>query len=211
MKLAVSLSLTGDGTRYLVGAQRNLVEIPLHYPGATIILHHDETVAGDILQHYRDAGATLRQWPKNESLECHFWRFESVGNPDFDVVVCRDIDSVPIAREARAVEEWLANGGGIHVMRDHKWHADGPEPMMGGMWGATRGALPYDFPGLVRWWVDQKRPFKRWADCWFLKRFVYPYALTHGTVHDGCGSRWGGKPFPTPRIADEYVGAYIDC
>ena len=50
------------------------------------------------------------------------WRFFPSLDPQVDVMVSRDLDSLISAREAAAVQEWLASDKQIHVMRDHPHH-----------------------------------------------------------------------------------------
>ena len=50
--------------------------------------------------------------------------FQSFSDYDFQVstMLCRDLDSRIIPREAKAVYEWLESDQSLHVMRDHPSH-----------------------------------------------------------------------------------------
>ena len=61
------------------------------------------------------------------------WRFFPTLDPQVDVFVSRDLDSIVKPREMDADEEWLQSGKSLHVMRDHPQHS---VPMLGGLWGA---------------------------------------------------------------------------
>jgi hypothetical protein len=66
------------------------------------------------------------------------WRFFPTLDPQVDVFLSRDLDSIVNPREREAEEEWLQSGKSLHVMRDHPQH---DVPMLGGLWGAqTTGA-----------------------------------------------------------------------
>lgn len=189
MKLAISMSLSfpSDANKaafYLEGFRRNARIFNAFYVGADLVLHHDDTVPPEVT-----ALATKTvKWERNEGAACMFWRFTTVGDPEYDAVLVRDADSLPNQREMDAVNEWLESGLPLHTMHDHPAHAD--YRVMGGMWGARRDAFPYDFAHLVRWWLRNKRPFKYNSDQWFLMRFVYPYAERRGMNHAGVPTKF---------------------
>ena len=68
-----------------------------------------------------------------------FWRFMPASESEVDVIICRDTDSRLSLREKAAVDEWLKSDKGFHIMRDHPAHGF---PILGGMWGAKKGAVP---------------------------------------------------------------------
>jgi hypothetical protein len=43
-------------------------------------------------------------------------------DPNVDVFISRDSDSVILQREVDAVDEWLRSNYTFHVMRDHPFH-----------------------------------------------------------------------------------------
>eukprot|EP00090_Calanus_glacialis_P018459 TRINITY_DN28652_c0_g1_i1.p1 TRINITY_DN28652_c0_g1~~TRINITY_DN28652_c0_g1_i1.p1 ORF type:complete len:263 (+),score=43.27 TRINITY_DN28652_c0_g1_i1:109-789(+) len=61
------------------------------------------------------------------------WRFFPTLDPQVDILLSRDLDSLIEKREVSAVTEWLKSGKLIHSMRDHPQHC---VPLLGGMWGA---------------------------------------------------------------------------
>ena len=60
------------------------------------------------------------------------WRFLPTLDPQVDVFISRDLDSIVKSREMEAEDEWLQSGKSLHVMRDHPEH---DVPMLGGLWG----------------------------------------------------------------------------
>lgn len=192
MRHTFSFSLQGTDKRYTSGIERNNTALLASGLDFNVVLHTDR-------QQPVPAKWQTVLHPTGQSLECHFWRFESVGI--YSKVHVRDIDSTISAREIAELER-----SDIYCMRDCKYHAEAPYPVQGGMWGATDISFPYNFPKLVDWWVRNKAPFERYSDMWFLNRYVYPYIRRFGLEIDGAGSRWGGVPFSTPRIGTAYVG-----
>lgn len=211
MKLAFSYALSLPSSRpvdrYVIGWRQVATKLRLQFPGATLILHHDSTVPGELV----DMADETVEWPVSQSLECMYWRYTSIDA--YDAVAVRDADSVPNAREVGAVQAWLDSDFGIHTMHDHPHHK---ALVMGGMWGAKAGALPYDFPHLVRWWLKNKGPFAYGSDEKFLTRFVYPYAEKNGLNHWGISNAaltsvaFPGGPSPVTGYVGEII-APAEC
>lgn len=205
MREAFSYSLSGNNPRYTSGVSENLKRITAYNPNAFCILHIDSTVKVDT------SGWNVITHPKSKSLESHFWRFETAGYDTFDIVHVRDIDSLFNSRDVAICSHIKESGIQAYGLRDSEWHtpSNSPHPLFGGMWGIQPKLLPQDFTNLVQWWVKNKGPFERWADMWFLQRYVYPYVLRYGKVFSSVdvGSRWPSLPFPKSVPKGEHIGA----
>lgn len=153
-----------------------------------------------------------REAPEAEIVECKLitpvisrnmeLRWLSHDDPNVERFVVRDLDSVPGLREMLAVNEWIASGLSFHVMRDHPSHA---VPVLGGTWGATRGAFGFKsmeehllrtwapFPTTEvpsNWGEDQGILAGLWAD-------VRHRAISHdGMTNTGCAGAKICKDFP---------------
>lgn len=208
--IAYSFSLSGSKPQYTSGVQKNIDALDRLFPGCTMLVYCPD----DIEQYVSDKRSIIVERvpvEPSKDLACHLWRIQAVCRREFTHVCVRDIDSIVSDREAAAVRQWLDSDFGYHCMRDHHWHTmhgDVKNPIQGGLWGAMPSRVPDRFEYLLTWWLARKRPFARSADCWFLNRFIRPLMLRDGLEHDGCGSHWGGVPFPTPRVGNEYVGEY---
>jgi hypothetical protein len=55
-----------------------------------------------------------------------FWRFLVADDPTVDRYIIRDADSRLNMREKLAIDEWIASGKKIHILRDHPNHGDFP-------------------------------------------------------------------------------------
>lgn len=133
----VSFSLWGDASKYTLGVLENAKLMPLIYPGWRMRVYIERghyliprllAMSVDIIEMEAEAGSRGM-----------FWRFLAADDPQFSHVVFRDADSRINPRESAAVDEWIASGKVLHVMRDHHWHLQ--KPVIGGAWGIKRGAL----------------------------------------------------------------------
>lgn len=51
------------------------------------------------------------------------WRLLPAWKGEVAAIACRDVDSVPLPRDRRAVEEWLASGKTVHAIHDNSAHS----------------------------------------------------------------------------------------
>jgi len=209
MKKIIAFSLWGDDPKYCVGAVKNARLAARLYPGWTCRFYVDKKTVPlvYILQilAMEDADSEVVDMPEGmDGWMGMFARFLPASENDVDVFISRDCDSRLSAREAAAVNEWLQGPKLIHVMRDHPEHST---PIMGGMWGAKRGALPNlseqiaDYVSGDFWQVDQN----------FLREIVWPTNFHKVLAHDNWGRfpKASTKVFPTAREADDFVGSVI--
>lgn len=138
------------------------------------------------------------------------WRFAVASDAKVDRFLIRDADTVVLQRDADAVNEWITSGKPFHVIRDHPLHcALLPEqPIMGGMWGGTRAAVP-EMLDLIKEWPQHDKQFN---DQMFLTKHILPLARQRGVLsHDSacCHLVADTISLPTPRRSTEYVGCYV--
>jgi len=115
----------------------------------------------------------------------------------------RDAYSVISAREAQAVDEWLASGKHFHAMRDNGTHT---ELLLAGLWGAVRGSLP-PVSDLIRRFMARPLESVHFADQHFLRQYVWPYARNSLIQHDSMFGFLDARPFPGgPMPDDSHVG-----
>lgn len=114
------------------------------------------------------------------------WRMIPVFVEQNPVVVCRDIDSVPMLRDRLAVEEWLGSGLAVHCIHDNAAHS--------GVMGGTTSVHAERFRQLIG--VQTMKEFlalgadldwdKQGADQHLLNRLLPRYAhqtLVHELHH----------------------------
>lgn len=201
----VSFSLWGDNPNYTIGALRNAELVNEIYPGWISRFYCGNSVPQDLL-------GELKSIPNTQVVEMGvpgdwngmFWRFYPASESDVDVFISRDSDSRIDSREKSAVDEWLLSNKKVHIMRDHPYHQSF---MLGGMWGAKRGAIDnikekIDFFFKVNsWGIDQN----------FLNNMIYPFVQSDIFVHDEYFNYNSDKRnFPTARINNNFVGQRVD-
>jgi hypothetical protein len=107
-------------------------------------------------------------------------------------VIFRDADSVISQREAGAVQQWLDSGKRFHIMRDWGSHT---ELILAGLWGVVAGSLP-PLDQLMQRFMSAPLASRHFADQYFLRRFVWPYARQSLMHHDSVFGFMGGIAFP---------------
>ncbi len=207
MKL-ITFSLWGDDPKYCVGAIRNAELTRKIYPGWLPRFYVGQSVPEDIVKELRQHTDQIVQVDTSGDWTGMFWRFRPASEDDVEVFISRDCDSRLGEREAEAVQEWMDSPRLIHVMRDHPHHS---APIMGGMWGAKREAIP-DMAKLMRQW-DQEDHWQ--TDQEFLRQQIWKHYYHKMMVHDDWNRFSPPLPtaanrfFPTPRKDNEFVGAII--
>jgi hypothetical protein len=190
MKKIISFCLWGDSPKYTVGAIKNAHLADDIYPDWICRYYIGKSVPIKIIEElYAKRNTELFIMNEQGNWSGMFWRFLPASDPDAEVMMSRDTDSRLSEREKAAVEEWLESDKDFHIMRDHPGHQT---EILGGMWGAKRGAIPQmgnlisEYTKGEFWQVDQN----------FLRQKIYPLVHNNAYVHD---SFFEKKPFPTKR------------
>jgi hypothetical protein len=98
-----------------------------------------------------------------QHTEPTFWRMEPVWREQYDVVLCRDIDSLPNTREAQATIAFVESDFLIQSMRSHPHHNNSYTLMLAGLLGFHQGIKAHlegtfeDYYGMAggHWGTDQ--------------------------------------------------------
>jgi hypothetical protein len=128
----ISYSLYGSGAKYMIGALENLSIAKEIYVGWEVVFYLGRSVPTEVKLKLLLAGAKVIEIDAPENSSAMLWRWLPFLEEKNEVVVVRDCDSRLSIREYHAVEEWLASGYSLHIMRDHPLHT---AFIMGGMWG----------------------------------------------------------------------------
>jgi hypothetical protein len=196
----LSYSLYGSKPRYTDGALANAKLIKEIYPGWSMRVYYDNTVPQKIIQQLRANSVQLMDMTGSKMNKMS-WRFHAAA--DTQRFCARDIDSRLSKREAAAVQDWIQSGKKFHVMRDHPSHSK--YPMSGGMWCSTT------IPNIEKLLTGVENQAYL-QDMNFLNKVIWPMAQKSLLQHDSFScDKFGGKPFPTPRVGWEHVGSvYIN-
>jgi len=132
----ITFSLWGETPTYTIGAIKNADLAAQLFPDWTCIFYCFESVPSDIIKELESRPNVLVRRVDGEynptDSRGMFHRFLPADEEGVEYMMSRDTDSRLSERERLAVEEWLASGTDLHVMRDHPYHG---APMLGGMWG----------------------------------------------------------------------------
>jgi hypothetical protein len=121
----------------------------LYYPGYITRVHVDSESRNHrlypMLKRLSERGVM-------EVIECEYpfrnteptlWRLRPIWNDDYDVVLCRDIDSLPNTREAQATIAFVASAFLIQSMRTHFEHNVAGTQMLAGLCAFRSGVKAY--------------------------------------------------------------------
>lgn len=190
----ISFSLFGAHPKYCEPAVLNALERDALYPNWTCRFYLDETVPSHVVKRLENAGAQIvfvdenhpaRKWPGP------MWRLYALAD-DLDRVTFRDADSVITKRDALATEAWVESGRFFHAMRDSGTHT---ELLLAGLWGCVVKALP-PLPILMKAFFSKPLESVHFADQYFLRAFVWPYARKSLKHHDSIFGFFNSEPFP---------------
>jgi hypothetical protein len=209
-KKIVAFCVWGTDPKYTVGALRNAELIKDIYPGWVARFYVGTSVSPVLVQKLSQCGAETVRMSEVGDWSGMFWRFAPAGEPDVEIMLSRDVDSRLSERESAAVAEWVRSDKQFHIMRDHPAHMT---EILGGMWGAKRGAIS-DINSLIMKFRSNQQNNNYWqVDQNFLRDIVYPRIKHTAMVHDEFFSNHyndGGMPFPWPRKNYEFVGDVFD-
>lgn len=206
-KKIIAFSLFGSSPEYIEPAVMNTELAGQIYPGWVCRFYIDGSVPADAVQRLQANGAEIvrvdaaaEQWPGT------MWRFLAMNDPEASRIIFRDADSVISQREARAVAEWEAGGKLFHTLRDAGTHT---ELMMAGLWGAVAGSVP-EMRAKIEAYVSKPLESRHFADQFFLREQVWPYACQSLSAHDRIFGFADARPFPDTEAFD-YEHFHVGC
>jgi len=203
----ISFSLFGGDPKYCEPAILNVQEQPRIYPNWVCRFYVDGSVPESVIARLRAGGGQVvfvdgpaAQWPGP------MWRFLALDDAQAHRILFRDADSVISPREAGAVAQWLASGKRFHIMRDWGSHT---ELMLAGLWGVVGGALP-PLEKLMQRFMSAPLESRHFADQYFLRQYVWPYARASLMQHDSLFGFMDAVPFPDGERPDDFHVGYAE-
>lgn len=189
----IAFSLFGANSKYCETAVLNAQEQERIYPDWTCRFYVDESVPRTVCARLATAGAqVVVVGSVAELIPGPMWRLLALDDPRIHRVIFRDADSVISEREAQAVHAWVESGKHFHAMRDCPTHT---ELLLAGLWGAVPAALP-EFQKLLQRFLSEPIASVHFADQFFLRQFVWPYARQSLMQHDSMFGFLEAAPFP---------------
>lgn len=209
----IAFSLFGNQPKYCETLIANALCVGDIYPNYKIAVYHDDSVPSLCLQRLASLGCLLFNVQGKEEADWPgiLWRFLALENPNFDVILFRDADSVISQREKTLVDLWLAQPEKpFHIIRDWYTHTD---LILAGLWGA-RGQLLQHIRYDIRAYIDNilkqnKQVNQIRADQLFLATYVWPkiqhLVMEHSSVLSTPTSQWP-KNLPIPTNGVNAIG-----
>ena len=183
-----------------------------HFPGFVCRFHLDDSVPATIVRRLEEQGAELVSMRGRASdVFPTAWRFLALDDPQAEIVLVRDVDSLLDAREAWCVREWIDSGKPFHIIRDDCCHT---ELILAGLFAARTGVLGSvadRLAGFVNSVAD--RGAGRYSDQLFLRQCIWPLIRDHAVTHDriyGYGTDVCSVPVELPGatgLRNKFMGA----
>ena len=195
MKKIISFSLYNGRKKDVLNAIVNCFLAKSVYPGWICRFYVDHTTPSEVVQCLRTFDhVEVVEMPERPEMAGKpdgwkmFWRFLAASDPDVEVMISRDGDSLLSHREKACVDEWIASDKGFHIIRDHCYHS---QKVMGGVWGAKKGTVP-NMTELVENFLQGGT-----YDQGFLADHVYPKVVADNNLmvhYDKDQKKMGGDP-----------------
>lgn len=168
-----SFSLYGTGRKYTEGMIRNCEIITYRFPTARVNIYATDDVPATVIERLSTfKNTTLIHVVKQKGILNMFDRFLGMDNKDADYVFIRDADSRVHERDATCIEDFIASGKSLHIIRDHFDHL---ERIMGGMVGIQRLALKTSIREQIGEWKTRNECKAHYGvDQHFLAEYLYP-------------------------------------
>jgi hypothetical protein len=208
MKKIISFSLWGNNPTYNIGAIKNAEDAKDIYPDfeCWFYIHKDSVPLDTIekLKGFSNCKIIFKTGDLN-TIKPMMWRFESIDDPEVEIMMSRDTDTRILLREKLAVDEWLNSKTLFHIMRDHPHH---DFVILGGMFGTRK------IPQLLSWIGVMDKTIQnevRMYDQDFLRDYVYPLIKNNSTIHASFHKMEDdAKNFPINYDEElKFVGEYV--
>jgi hypothetical protein len=208
MKKVISFSLWSDNPTYNVGAIKNAEQSKHFYPGFECWFYiHEETVPKETIEKLKIFDNTKIIFKSGDlnKIKPMMWRFESIDEPEVEIMMSRDTDTRFTLREQLAVNEWLESNNIFHIMRDHPHHNF---CILGGMFGTKKIPEINSWKNIMNNIIQNSN---RYYDQDFLKDYIYPIIKNNSTIHASFHKmEFNAKNFPINYCNElRFVGEYV--
>lgn len=207
-KRVISFSLWGNKEIYTKGILVNIDMARDMYPDFECWIYtHKDSVPEDTIRELESRNVRIiykhGDLANNKPM---MWRFESIDDPDVEINMSRDCDTIILERERLAVREWIDSGKLFHIMRDHPYH---DWVIQGGMFGTRKNP---NIPSWVTLMDVVQQTSARMYDQVFLRDIIYPMVREDSLIHASFNAFYGETSYRFPIDYDEhlnFVGQYI--
>jgi len=193
-KKIISFALYGDDPKYYLGAEQNIIEAEKIYPDWICRFYCKKDIPNlEKLKNNKNVEIILIE--DDETIPPMYLRFLVADDPDVDIFIIRDCDSIINYREQAAVQEWLNSDKILHLMHDHERHF---WLMMGGMWG-LKNQFKFNMKNIIQKYILEKNKnnFNWGDDQHFLGDCILPLLKDSVIDHNSTYIKWSySKNFP---------------
>ena len=174
----ISFSLYGSDNMYLEGMICNLEIARKIFKDWIVYIYYDNTVPKEYLEKVSSYDNCKMIDMNGSSIYKKCWRFLALDE-DVDIILSRDSDSRLSFRENILFEEFLSSDKMFHDVRDNRQNH---VHVMGGMWGAKKGAFPKKMLEMVT--EREIEPSKLWGwDQFLLIDLVHEHIQQKDILH----------------------------
>jgi FkbM family methyltransferase len=193
-KKVISFALYGNDPKYYLGAEQNVIEAQKIYPDWICRFYCKKDVPNiEKLKNNKNVEIILIE--DNETIPPVYLRFLVADDPEVDIFMIRDCDSIVNYREQAAVEEWLNSDKILHLMHDHERHF---WLVMAGMWG-LKNQFEFNMRDTIKKYISEKNKSNyTWGDDQhFLGDYILPLFKDSVIDHNSTYIKWPySKDFP---------------
>ena len=119
----IAFSLYGNEPRYTIGAIKNAILASRYFPfddGFVVRFYVGSSVNAAIVSTLKLVkGVQIVEMDSEENHNGKLWRYFAFSDPQFEAVICRDVDARLSYRDRIAHEDWEQSGLDYHIIKDH--------------------------------------------------------------------------------------------
>jgi hypothetical protein len=171
VKKIISLSVWGNDSRYITGANIQYVLAKQFYPDWEFRIYTDNKNKFVNLLNANIIEVTDGSYGM-------YWRFRAMFEDDNNIVIVRDSDSRITFREQQAVDQWLESDKKFHTFKDHEAHFEFP------IIGCAFGYKGKFEPPILDLMNSYTKKFNYYVgDQIFLKEVIWPLVQDSAMIH----------------------------
>jgi hypothetical protein len=181
MKKVFTFTLFGSDDKYCKGLVKNVEIIQKDFPDFETWVYIGENVPDVVLQKLASFANVRTIHTGETGMVNKLYRFFAIDDPDVEVMIVRDADSRVYQRDRSTIQDFLASGRLVHIVRDHPNHF---HKIMAGCFAMRKGLLNATIRTVFDSYRKDHDVNSFWSDQQFLETMFYPYIGGVVLVHD---------------------------
>lgn len=164
---------------------RNIDIITEHFPDWRIFIYVGADTTESYIRTLNSYPNVLLRFTNIVGHKNSVHRFFAIDEPNVNLMMVRDADSHVHWKDRWAINDFLASGKGVHMIRDHPWHTC---RILAGLWGIRKGVLKESIRDIYERWTpvsagSGKDPHGFGIDQNFLTVCIYDRIADDSIVH----------------------------